>query len=188
MVGEFDYDDLNVANSVIDDLRAEVASLKEERSDLVKQDFVLAAQVKKLHISISDLTQQLADTQQKLAAANERVERIREAIQQTLYENGNLADGDNCTLILLKRAISDLTQQVKSEHDHIGDANGMMQESDGVGRDAERYRWLRKQHWDEADLCVVVRPKEAVKLGHDCPSLERLDEVIDASMLSEEGE
>ena len=29
----------------------------------------------------------------------------REAIQQTLDENGHLADGDNCTLILLKLAM-----------------------------------------------------------------------------------
>lgn len=32
-------------------------------------------------------------------------ERLRAAIQQTLDENGHLADGDNCTLIMLKRAL-----------------------------------------------------------------------------------
>ena len=31
--------------------------------------------------------------------------RMRAAIRQTLDENGHLADGDNCTLIVLKRAI-----------------------------------------------------------------------------------
>lgn len=31
--------------------------------------------------------------------------RMRAAIRQTLEENGHLADGDNCTLILLKRAL-----------------------------------------------------------------------------------
>lgn len=49
-------------------------------------------------------------------------------------------------------------------------------------RDAERYRWLREQHWNEAKLCVVARPKEAVKLGHDCPSFDRLDAEIDAAI------
>lgn len=49
-------------------------------------------------------------------------------------------------------------------------------------RDAERYRWLRKQHWNEAELCVVARPKDAVKLGYDCPSLDRLDAQIDAAI------
>ena len=32
--------------------------------------------------------------------------RLRSAIQQTLEENGHLADGDDCTLILLKRALT----------------------------------------------------------------------------------
>lgn len=48
-------------------------------------------------------------------------------------------------------------------------------------RDAERYRWLRQQNWNDAALCVVARPKDAVKLGHDCPSMERLDAAIDAA-------
>lgn len=36
---------------------------------------------------------------------NNEVARMRSVIQQTLEENGHLADGDNCTLIALKRAI-----------------------------------------------------------------------------------
>ena len=39
-----------------------------------------------------------------LDAADE-VSRLRAAIQQTLDENGHLADGEVCTLIVLKRAI-----------------------------------------------------------------------------------
>lgn len=30
---------------------------------------------------------------------------LRDAIKQTLEENGHLADGENCTLIVLKRAL-----------------------------------------------------------------------------------
>ena len=30
---------------------------------------------------------------------------LRQAIKQTLDENGHLADGENCTLIVLKRAL-----------------------------------------------------------------------------------
>lgn len=56
-----------------------------------------------------------------------------------------------------------------------------MSELDELHRDAERYRWLRAQNWNEAPLCVVARPKEAVRLGYDCPSLDRLDAAIDAS-------
>jgi hypothetical protein len=35
------------------------------------------------------------------------IERLREAIRQTIRENGHLADGDDCTLIHLKTAIGE---------------------------------------------------------------------------------
>ena len=47
--------------------------------------------------------------------------------------------------------------------------------------DAERYRWLRSQHWDSSRIVCVVDPKSAVKLGHNCPSEARLDAAIDAA-------
>ena len=53
--------------------------------------------------------------------------------------------------------------------------------ANGLRRDAERYQWLRAQHWNEATLCVVTHPKRAIKPGYDCPSLERLDAAIDAA-------
>jgi hypothetical protein len=52
-------------------------------------------------------------------------------------------------------------------------------------RDAARYRWLRQQHWNEAPLCVVMQPRQAVKLGHDCPAMDRLDAVIDQAMTTD---
>lgn len=55
-------------------------------------------------------------------------------------------------------------------------------------RDAARYRWLRRQGWNEAELCAVAWPAQAVKLGHDCPSLDRLDTAIDAAIAKEEQE
>lgn len=38
--------------------------------------------------------------------AEAEINRLRHAMQQTLDENGHLADGENCTLILLKRALA----------------------------------------------------------------------------------
>ncbi len=49
--------------------------------------------------------------------------------------------------------------------------------------DAARYRWLREQHWSSAQLCVVMDPKDAVKLGRTCPSREYLDIAVDDAML-----
>lgn len=51
-----------------------------------------------------------------------------------------------------------------------------------VLKSAERYQWLRTQNWDTGLLAVVADPKAAVKLGRDCPSLDRLDEAIDAAI------
>ena len=45
-------------------------------------------------------TQRFADFARKL---EREIQMLRAAIQQTLDENGHLADGDNCTLIVLKR-------------------------------------------------------------------------------------
>lgn len=48
--------------------------------------------------------------------------------------------------------------------------------------DARRYRWLRRQHWDDSALCVVTEPKQNVRLGTYCPSEDLLDAAIDAAM------
>ena len=55
-------------------------------------------------------------------------------------------------------------------------------ENERLRKDAERYRWLREQHWNESYFAVVCFPKKSVRLGADCPSLLRLDEAIDAAM------
>lgn len=46
-------------------------------------------------------------------------------------------------------------------------------------QNAERYQWLREQHWHNSNMCVVINPKAQVKLGTQCPSLDRLDILID---------
>ncbi len=48
--------------------------------------------------------------------------------------------------------------------------------------DAKRYRWLRAQGWWNGPMCVVVNPKNAVKLGHNTLSMDDLDAAIDAAM------
>ena len=55
---------------------------------------------------------------------------------------------------------------------------------DKVQLDADRYRWLREQSWNTAELCVVVDPKASLRLGYDCPSLERLDVLVDAGIVN----
>ena len=63
-----------------------------------------------------------------------------------------------------------------------GFKDGHQAACEALQRDAERYRWLRLQDWDTCPLAVVANPKEAIKLGHDAPSRERLDAMIDAPL------
>lgn len=49
-------------------------------------------------------------------------------------------------------------------------------------KNSARYRLLREMRWDKDNLAVVRDPKVAVKLGHDCPNSERLDELLDAEL------
>ncbi len=51
-------------------------------------------------------TTELRALVETIEAGNATVERLRAAIVQTLDENKHLADGDNCALIRLKRAVS----------------------------------------------------------------------------------
>lgn len=54
--------------------------------------------------------------------------------------------------------------------------------------DADRYRWLREQHWNEADVFVIAGSKSQVHLGTDCPRLDRLDAAIDAALSQKVGD
>ena len=54
-------------------------------------------------------------------------------------------------------------------------------------KDAERYRWLRLQDWDTSRLAVVANPRAALKLGHDAPSRDRLDAMIDVHLAEVQG-
>lgn len=54
-------------------------------------------------------------------------------------------------------------------------------ENESLRKDAERYRWLRAQHWNSSVMSVVFDPKHSVKLGADCPSDPRLDVAVDFS-------
>lgn len=48
-----------------------------------------------------------------------------------------------------------------------------------IWRDAQRYRWLRNQHWAFENADVVVAERSAVRLGGLTFSFERLDRICD---------
>lgn len=63
------------------------------------------------------------------------------------------------------KALADIEAACKVEH--------------GRSINAERYEWLRQRHWYDSTMCVVLYPKQAVKLAQTCPSHEMLDAMID---------
>jgi hypothetical protein len=59
-------------------------------------------------------------------------------------------------------------------------------ELEACREDAERYRWLRAQHWNDNTYAVVEHPKDSVRLGWDLPYGDRLDRILDAVRKGEE--
>ena len=53
-------------------------------------------------------------------------------------------------------------------------------ELEALERAAQRYRWLREQHWSDGKV-TITRPG-SVELGHDTFSGGRLDLVIDEAL------
>lgn len=98
-------------------------------------------------------------------------ERMRE-VAEVEYIVNCMAEGDDSGCGSKTDLGRDLEREVQKLYEQIA----------SLQDDAERYRWLREQHWNESTLAVVCEPKKAVKLGYDCPSGERLDEAIDAAM------
>jgi len=62
-----------------------------------------------------DLLAEIYDNPIKCAARDAAIEirQLRAAIIETLEENGHLADGDNCTLIRLKQALTSTEMEIK---------------------------------------------------------------------------
>lgn len=71
-----------------------------------------------------------------------------------------------------------IEHQWRPLYDHAGAAP--VAQADKL--DAERYRWLRSQWWNDSSLFVVAGSKSHIRLGSDCPNHERLDAAIDAAM------
>ena len=60
------------------------------------------------------------------------------------------------------------------------------QASDDDKRDAQRYRWLREQHWSDNVVGIVRHPGEVLKTGTVCYSDASLDRLIDEALAKEQ--
>lgn len=57
-----------------------------------------------------------------------------------------------------------------------------------LAKDAGRWRKFREMNWHNSPIVAVMGPKMNVRLGTDCPSVDRLDDIIDAALASQKGE
>ena len=61
----------------------------------------------------------------------------------------------------------------------------LLDETEALRKDAERYGWLSRQNWWTSDMLVVAGGAESVKLGAECLSGDFLDTRIDSAMAQE---
>lgn len=77
------------------------------------------------------------------------------------------------------------TRQEKTAARSKAKLEELLAEIKRLEKNSARYELLRSLHWSDGALAVVVNPKEAVKLGHVCPSGPQLDAAIDELMNKE---
>ena len=186
-------------------LRAEVASLTAQLQSgesfhavAVRQRDAAWGEVETLKATLTQQCKGFRADVEKLEAEVEALKaenlRLDAAVLDWLYANG-----PNGWIEKLRVAVEDLTADRDSWRDQASaraaDAVRFMQERDAaraeveaLRADAERYRWLREQHWFDSPICVVVNPKTQLLLGTHCPFGEKLDEKIDAARAAQGGE
>jgi predicted nuclease with TOPRIM domain len=115
-----------------------------------------AAELSQAHMVCDDALRDAADLREKFEQQAAELERLRadNAAMEEHYINNQAALG-----LLLNESQTEL---------------------EALRKDAERYRTLREQFWMTSNLFVVAGGKARVVLGTDCPSLDRLDAMIDA--------
>lgn len=134
------------------------------------------------HLHPEAYSRALVYMEDAIAYADARCAALRGALQAVYAElqqvtpwsesnDMDLADEMICGIGLLAQDLDAL----RAERDALAEKVKAMEDND------RRYRALRAMAWDRSPLAVVVNPRAAVKLGHDCPSHERLDAAIDAA-------
>lgn len=123
-------------------------------------------------------------TNEELRAAAERVQSVRDAwlSAKLIYQN-RIAELES-EVARLRAALEHCQSQAGPDScaDVLVQCEELRRENAELRKDAERYQWLRNQHWNESTLFVVAGGWSVVALGVDCPSGERLDAAIDAAM------
>lgn len=140
---------------LIEGLKADKAFLHQRRGQLVIERDGVSLQLKAVMNDNATLVARISELHTQLGEAKS----CEDVLLQSRHE-----------LILERDA---LQRAVDTDYEQL------YREQLEKNKDADRYRKLRAMHWSDKGLCVTMA--DSVKLGHDCPSLDRLDEAIDAA-------
>ena len=126
------------------------------------------------YLDLDDVAAQSQLAARELATLKERIAELERSYSEFSDARRAWLASDN-----IKQSAID---RLRAEVEALTAANAALR------ADAERYRWLREQHWHSAQLFVVSGGKEAVKLGVQCPSQRCLDATIDTAIAARKGE
>lgn len=83
---------------------------------------------------------------------------------------------------LIRNELEGCVKHCDLEEDVAAILSELSQPDDADKRDAQRYRWLRRQHWSDGGFIVVQYSEQNIKLGTQCYRERMLDEVIDKEL------
>ena len=148
-------------------LRASVESARtkaialESRRDAWRDSAILSQR------SASELARQVDQQAAELARLRAENERLKAdaAAMADVFSRGHDEGINDC-----------LRNGLDWAHEYMGGQPGKRAKSEQHPSDDNDVQRLR------ASMCVVMKPRSAVRLGHDCPAVDRLDAAIDAAM------
>jgi hypothetical protein len=120
--------------------------------------------------------------------------RTHGAVIRSYIERAERAEAENVRLIEERARFpdrpDDIGRMIGSHYENLKTAarsnedawRNAQARADSFAVDAQRYRWLRQQNWNESPLFVVAGGRSAVRLGSHCPSMDLLDAAIDAAL------
>ncbi|WP_186122330.1 hypothetical protein [Burkholderia gladioli] len=95
--------------------------------------------------------------------------------------------GDDAAKLREANADDEMADNMEAAARLLSERAAVPSDTTALRDNAERYLTLRAQQWESSNLFIVAGGKSAIRLGVDCPSLERLDAAVDA-LRGESGE
>ena len=163
----------------IKELEEEIGGWREDQKENIGVAFALQREVNKITSERDELREKYTDTYWALNDAARENTSLRAQLTEIAATEPSMIYHGRCIIDCGDSGHQDVTMLKMIARETKLFTRPMPAQD---VKDAERYRWLREQHWSTDTIAVVLNPKQAVKLGHVCPSDSLLDETIDAAI------